>query len=338
MPSPIKSDELFAAWAKGQFKSVYLFTGAEDFLIEEALLRLTAQRLPEGRQDTNLDRLDAEKASVDDILQAAQTMPFAGPFRFVEVANTAKLSADEQKQIAAALPKLPPTTQLVFIWGKEWRRDDSNRPLVEAVMTSGSAVIFWPLFPDQAQRWLMNRVKLYKKSLDPDAAAWLVKESGEGLRRLDQELQKAAVYVGGRPDITREDLEESSGYQKAQSPYEWLAAVRQKKYEPSMRMLRQLLEDDEEPLKLLAMATGSLRDWIVIKESGQAPKFYGRGARDEGQLLQDLERRSAAELVEGLSCCVEAHQTIKTGKETPEMALTLLTLRLCGLQPLDTAR
>jgi DNA polymerase III delta subunit len=151
-----------------------------------------------------------------------------------------------------------------------------------------------------AQRWIQQRAKVYKKSLSPEAAVWLVQEAGEGLRRLDQELAKAAVYVAERPTITREDVEACFGYEKALSPFEWLNAVRQRRTAQSMKALRKLLEDDEEPLKLLAMATYSVRDWVKSEE-----------------------RR------EGLEYCVEAHQSIKSGKETPPMALTLLTLRLC---------
>lgn len=310
MPSPVKSEELLTAWSRGQFKTVYLFTGAEDFLIEEACKQLLDVRLPQpAMRDANFDRLDAEDQSPGEVLQACQTVPFLGPFRFVEVRNVGRYSSEEQKNLAAGLARLPNTTQLVMTWGKEWRRDDGERPLIQAVMKQGLAVIFWPMYPENAQRWALQRVKNYKKSLSPDGAAWLVQETGESLRRLDQELAKAAVYVGERSTITREDLEACFGYEKALSPFEWINALRQRRSTQSMRALRQLLAEDEEPLKLLAMATYSVRDWIKLEE-----------------------RR------EGLSHCVEAHQSIKTGKETPAMALTLLTLRLCGMQSVNTAR
>jgi DNA polymerase-3 subunit delta len=308
--NPIKADELFTAWSRGHFRPVYLFTGQEDFLIEEAVQKLTAREFPSGDADINRDRLDAEKASGGEILQACQTVPFAGLCRLVEVRNVSRLSNEDQKILAAGLARLPATTRLVLIWGKEWRKDDAHKPLIEAVGAAGAVVIFWPLYPEQAQRWLLQRAKHYNKTLSPDSASWLVQEAGVGLRRLDQELLKACDYVGGRGEITREDLEACFGYQAELSPYEWLTAIQQKKVPQSMRTLRQLLEEDEEPLKLLAMATYAMRDKVKNNEG----------------------------LTEGLSFCVEAHQSIKTGKETPSMALTLLTLRLCGLESLDSVR
>src|SRR5687768_5321257 len=121
--NPIKADELSAAWSRGQFKPIYLFSGSEDFLIEDALHRLNTLRLPGGLTDINRDRLDADQISANEILQACQTVPFGGDWRVVEVINVHTLSSDEQKTLAAGLKNLPPTTQTVLIWGKEWRRD-----------------------------------------------------------------------------------------------------------------------------------------------------------------------------------------------------------------------
>ena len=36
MPAPIKSDDLFAQWSRKQWKLHYLFTGQEDFSIDQA--------------------------------------------------------------------------------------------------------------------------------------------------------------------------------------------------------------------------------------------------------------------------------------------------------------
>ncbi len=77
MPTqPIKADDLFTAWSRGQFQKIYLFTGQEDFLIEEAMKRLTARVLTDDPSGMNRDRLDAEDHSAGEILQTAQTMPF----------------------------------------------------------------------------------------------------------------------------------------------------------------------------------------------------------------------------------------------------------------------
>jgi DNA polymerase-3 subunit delta len=334
MPSPIKADDLWAQWSRKLWKPHYLFTGQEDFLIDQAFDEAQRHWLGEKPEVLSLDRLDGETHSLEDILQAAQTTPFFGGQHLLRIRNTAQLSAPEQEQLAKVLPTLGPQTHCVFIWGKPWRRDDTAKPLVEAVAAVGQVVIFWPPFPEQAQRWVMARAKHYKKSLSLQAAAWLVSQSGEGLRLLDQELAKCATYIGERPDIDLEDLQISFGYQKAGSPYDWVTAVRQTKSSTALIVLNRLLKEGEEPIRLLALLSHTLRDWLGAKSPGQNAAMLGmrfhvkRG--EEHRFVQELDRWSEEALVEGLRQCVEADEGIKTGKETPEMALTLLTLSLCG--------
>jgi len=336
MPAPLKSDELFAQWSRKQWKPHYLFTGQEDFLIEQACDQALHHWLGEKPDALSIDRLDAETQSVDEIIQAAQTVPFFGGPRILRLNNVSQLTAKEQERLAEALATLSAETHCLFVWGKEWRRDDAQKPLVEAIMQNGQVVIFWPLFPEQAQRWVTERAKHYKKSISTQAAGWLVQQSGESLRLLDQELAKCSAYVGKRPDIDLDDVQTSFGYQKASSPFDWTTYIRQQKAPQALSVLNQLLKEGEEPIRLLALLSRSVRDWLGAKGSSDNPMMLAmrfhlkRG--EEGRFIQELGRWSEDALTEGLGQCVETEQAIKTGKETPDMALTLLTLGLCRSQ------
>ena len=339
---PSKADDLFANWSKNQWKSVYLFSGMEDFLIQDATERYAAHWLSGPDAGLNHDRLDGEDHSLTDILNACQTVPFLNDHRVVEVRNTCKINAKDQERLSEALTNLPSSTHLIFIWGKEWRRDDAKRALVDAVATLGQVVIFWPMFPENAQRWLLQRAKKYQKTVDPQAASWLVQQAGESLRLLDGELQKASLYVGDRPSISLGDVQAAFGYTKASSPYDWLSLLRQQNGIQALKILKRLLAEGEEPIYLLAILSGSLREWLAIKESGENPQTiaarFNLKRGDEYRFLEELKRFSVEDLTEGIAACVSAEQAIKTGKETPEMGLTLLTLRLGRFETADALR
>jgi DNA polymerase-3 subunit delta len=342
MPAPIKADELWAQWSRNQWKPHYLFTGQEDFLIDQAFEQAVHHWLGEKPDALSLDRLDAETQTLEEITQAAQTVSFFGGQKILRIQNVSQLSAKEQEHLVEVLDTLSPETHCLFIWGKEWRRDDAQKPLVEAIAQKGQVVIFWPMFPEQAQRWLLVRAKQYKKSLSPQAAGWLVQQSGESLRLLDQELAKCASYVGKRPEIDLDDVQTSFGYQKAGSPFDWTTSIRQQKGPAALQVLNQLLTEGEEPIRLLALLSRSVRDWLGAKGSGEsasilAMRFHLKRG-EENRFAQELGRWSEDALAEGLGQCVETEQAIKTGKETPEMALTLLTLSLCSRQAVDAVR
>lgn len=336
MPSPIKADDLWTAWSRSQWKTVYLFAGQEDFLIDQAIQRATTHWLGNTPDPLSIDKLDAEEKTADDVLQAAQTVPFFGGKRLLILKNTSQLSPTDQKSLSAALPSFSQDTLCLFVWGREWRREDSQKALIESISERGQVVIFWPLFPEQAQRWLIQRAKHYQKTLSPQGAAWLVQQAGEGLRFLDQELAKCSQFVAGRPDIDIEDIQNSFGYGKVSSPFDWVATIRQSRTAQAMAVLDRLLKDGEEPVRLLALISKSLRDWLAVKGTGENPamlalRFHVKRG-EEHRFAQELNVWSEERLAEGINLCVQAEQQIKTGKETPEMALTLLTLSLSSRQ------
>src|SRR5258708_36682708 len=113
---PAKSDDLFAGWFKNQWKSIYLFSGTEDFLIQDATEKFAQHWLSGPDASLNHDRLDGEDLSITDLMNACQTVPFLSDHRVVEVRNTAKIPAKSQQDLAEALPQLPSSTHLLLIW------------------------------------------------------------------------------------------------------------------------------------------------------------------------------------------------------------------------------
>lgn len=336
MAAPLKADDLWSAWSRNHWKPHYLFTGQEDFLIEQAVQKAIHHWLGESPDPLSIDRLDADVQSLEDILQSAQTVPFFGGDRVLIVQNAGQLTAKEQEPLAQTLRALSPETHVLFIWGKEWRRDDANKPLVEALLSIGQVIIFWPMFASNAERWLIERARHYRKTITPQAAHWLIQQSGESLRQLDQEMAKCSAFVGERPTLELEDVQTSFGYAKASSPFEWVSAIRRHQNPQALQILDLLLEEGEEPVRLLALVSRSVRDWIGAKGAGEnvamlAMRFHIRRG-EENRFIQELESWDVEELTEALRACVEAEESIKSGKETPEMALTLLTLGLCRNQ------
>jgi len=340
---PLKSDELFSAWARKQWKSIYLFAGSEEFLIDQAIQQATSHWLPEDATGFGKERVDFDADSVDAVLEALRTPPFMGGRKVLRVDHAGALSSTDQTTVAEALSSVGPDVGVILVWGKEWRqRDDLKKPLIEAVLRLGDVVVFWPLFPDQARRWVLSRATYYRKGLDDEAAGWLLSQVGENLQALDQELAKCSLYVGERPNMTLTDLQASFGYERASSPFDWVAAIRRHDGAEATRILERLREEGEEPIRLLALLSRTFRDWLSARSTCENPallalRFHVRRGQ-ENQFARELLQWGEGELVEAIGACVEAERSIKSGKEEPGMALTLLNLRVGGLKVADALR
>lgn len=337
MSQPIKSDELFSAIRRGQWTAHYVLAGSEDFLMEDALRTIVQHWLSQDSSGLNLDRFDGGSHSPAEIIQAAQTLPFLSPVRVVRIDHLEAFSKSDQQTLADALPRLPAETRIMVQWQSDWRRETASQPLIDAVLERGGTVaIFWPPFPEQAQRWAIERARLaYHKALEPQAAAWLISQAQPGLRFIDVELAKCASLVGKRPSIELDDVQESFGFSRAASPFEWIAALRRKDTPAALRLLERMKSEGEEPVRLMALLTRSLRDWLAARSSGEpasmlAMRFHLRRG-EEHRFSQELARWEEHELTRALASAIQAEQDMKTGQDTPIMRLTLLTVELGGL-------
>ena len=109
-----------------------------------------------------------------------------------------------------------------------------------------------------------------------------------------------------------------------------------------MQVLDTLMNEGEEPIRLLALLSRTLRDWLAAKSMAGnttmlAMRFHVKRG-EENRFRQELDRWTEEALTDGIHQCVETEQAIKTGKETPEMGLTLLTLALCRGEAVYSSR
>ena len=326
----LKWDDLSRRWAQKQWDANYLFAGEEDFLIEHALRQAQDHWLAAADRALSFDRFDAEEHDAGTILSALQTLPFLSPLRVIQVDHAADFKAEEQRLLAQGIEKAPPETRILWVWGRAWKGKDASSPLVQAIEKKGCTVVFWPLFPENARQWAIQRAKHYGKTLDGDAARLLLAEAGNGLRLLDQEIQKTAVYVGGRPTIESDDIHASLGYHAHSTPYAWVEFLRLKRVPEALKLMETLLNDGEEPIALMALLARSIRLWLVSldpRESATAIAmrfFVKRG--EESQWIRDLRRWTPEELASRIDDMARAEEQVKFGKETPKMALTALCL------------
>lgn len=98
-----------------QFSSLYFFYGPETYLIQQYTDRLLRKANPPF-PDFNLQRFDGREASVDDIADAAEALPFLAERKFVTVSDldVESRSASDLGKLYELLENLPSSATLLF--------------------------------------------------------------------------------------------------------------------------------------------------------------------------------------------------------------------------------
>ena len=247
-PSALEKD-----LASGRFGAVYLLYGEETFLKEEVVAALRRAVLgedaPGASQNWNLTVLEGASAGMAEILDAARTLPMLEPHRMVLVRNSEKLRETDAQSLRRYLDEPILTSCILFVTGEG--KPDFRKAIFKALQEAGAAVEF------KAVRGLGS------------------------LFRIDQEVKKALDYLAPSRRITTKALSETLGGAGAGSVFELAERVGAGETEEAIRLLRGILAEGEEPVRLLSLITRQIRILIL----GKALVKAGRQGRDLASAL-----------------------------------------------------
>lgn len=190
-----------------------LLTGLEAASKQAVALEYLRQADPEFA-DFDAETLDGAHITADQALSAVGTVPFGKGKKVVLVRDTQQLDAEEQKRLSAGLDRIPATGLLVLHTGapvveegKTKRGTVVTTELSNVVKKLGRIEDFGLPKVEDLRGHLVQTAKRLGKTLDGDALAILSQLPAEDARRVDSELEKAALHAGSAARITAADVE-----------------------------------------------------------------------------------------------------------------------------------
>ncbi len=323
--------------------------------------------------ELNTTVFDGSRLTMGELRHACDTIPFMTSCRLVIVhglltrlASGRKGEEQEgaaeqdpawkrtfRKDLAEYLPKLPPTTQLIFVEPTEVKKGD---PVLEAASEQkekgrkeeeaapaqkGRKEAQEPVkaFPCPRNRslvgWIQKRVKDSRGKMNGDAADRLARLIGLDLRLLDQEIDKLLTYVDGKRPVTAEDVQTLVSHAREEKIFELVDCVGQRQTARALELLHYLLEQEEPALRILIMLGRQVRILIQVselrKERLVPPEIASRLGLAPwmvDKFIKQAQKFDMAQLKAAHRRLVETDWAIKTGKMEETLALDLLVVGL----------
>jgi len=328
----------------------YILHGDDQFGVSEELARLRAKMAAEDpvMGDLNTSVLDGDRITFGELRHAADAVPFMGDRRLIIVHGLlARLAPGEKGQVppamarfadelAAYLPHLPATARLVFC---EQKKLPDSHPILTVAHEEGTRqhghIKKYDLPKDkQLPAWIHARAREKGGKISNEAADVLAELIGSDLRTLDQEIEKLLLYAGERM-VTSDDVRLLVSRAREASIFDLVDHVGARQTSYALQLLHQLLEDEAEPLYVLAMLARQIRILIQVKELAER----GRTVREIQSELH-LHPRVAPKMVTQArnfemnqleaahDKLVEADWAVKTGRTEDLLALDGLIVTL----------
>lgn len=324
----------------GRFAPVYLFYGTETFLMEETLKRLADSVLGAGEdRDWSHTVMDLEEVPVQDLVMEVETPSFFGGRRLVVGKNAWFLTPTRGKEKQEHRPEEliryaeQPMEGNVLVITVPAEKLDARKKVVKELKKRVREGAFHPLDSKELSRWVGEKLKETTVAVHPRTAETLIRQVGGDLHLLDMEIRKLVTYVGTSGRITPETVMDLVPRTLEQDVFKLVDRVARRKVGEAMAIFYDLLQNREEPIRILALIIRQFR--LMLQVSVLAAR--GISERDIASSLKihpypvKLSLRQAKAYSEDmlrnlLSRSIEADRDIKSGRIDKTLAVERLIL------------
>ena len=317
--------------------SIHAVIGGErvfdSYVADRAVATLVSAALGGERQGLSL--LRGEEATWTQLLDGLRSRSLFSNRRAVVVRNAEALKGDAEAFLAW-LAEPDPDVTLVVVAAKPdrrkavWKRLLERAELVRAEPPKGAGL----------RRYVLEGVRQRQLALTPEGTDELLERASTELRRLESELDRLAAFGqdASRP-LDAQDVVAVIGRGRAQPLFKLADAVSERDVEGSLTRVQELLDEGEDPLRLL----GTL--YRAVRQLAKARALRGSGVgRDQmaqqlglpphmafklPDILRAAERWNDATLDAAFTAFDRADRRLKTSG-VAEVTLAQAVARACG--------
>lgn len=320
---------------------VILIYGEEQFLIESAINQISDRIFNKGDAEDTLIQYDLEETTIDDVIMEAETYPFFSEQKIVIAKKAFFLTAKQTKsQVEHDLNRLieyieQPVDFSTLIIVVPYEKLDERKKVTKQLKKQAMTINCQEVKSWEIDQWLTHLAKQYQIYLDKSAEQILLNETGTNLGLLQSEIEKLALYVGENGQVTAEIARDLVSHQGQATGLNLVDMVISKDLTGAIKIYRDLMKLNEEPIALIGLLASQLRTIYqvkILRQKGYHQQQMARELKVHAYVVKmSLERErkfSLDMLYRCLTACSEIDQAIKIGKMEKELAFESLLYQL----------
>lgn len=300
---------------------VYLIAGEDELKRETVLKRLHERLAKMGDLSFNSESFSGTTCLAEDVITAANTLPFASRVRLVEVHDIEKLKKNDTEQLAQYLEKPCLTTVLALIGQKV----DKRSKLYKAVLNFGKTAFIdcTPFARKDMNKVVRSMAVGHGITFTQGAASTLIDLVGTNTVALDAELKKLALSHRGSDPVNENEVLSMVSRTAEIKPWEFLDALSGRNAQRCIYLFHRM--ENVSTLGLLAMCTSRIRDLITTKtlvsrgEQSKLPTVLQRRDWQVKKYIQWAQLSTMKELIACLTSVRDAEQQMKSGTNQEEV-------------------
>lgn len=321
----------------------YLLHGEEDYGRDRLFSWLLDRLRPPVAADFNVDTFYADALDPQRLLDVYFSYPMMAPRRLVVLRGIDKLSPAHTKALEPLIDQPAETSTLVAVGAKI----DLRRRLFAQMGTQGQAVEFKVPYDDKLPEAIAGIARDKDLQIRPEAIDLLCLYLGpRHLQEVAHELDKLSIFAGKDGVIEADHVKETSGSGRNASIFDFTDAVGNGDVSRAHFLLHDLLQQGEEPARIVPMLSRHLQLLLRTQrlEQRRAPRDEMARALGISPFFLTSYRTQARQLTagalwRGLSALRQADDLLKgggRGRNRPQVVMDLCLAQLLGKRGAST--
>lgn len=312
-------EELRSSIKDGKIAPLYIFEGAEEFLIEHSLGELKKALVEEWSEMMNFKSFN-ELPPVSEAEDFLDTLPVMSERKLCIFRKCGVFGGNIKNRTQwEKLFENPNSFNCVVIWEPPLEKGKKPSPVRKAAEKGGAVVVEFPLRGEASLRpWVTKIAAASGKSIDPKTASYLINSLDRSMRSIKTELEKIIAY-SKTPQITKEDIDSVIVKPVTENVFGLIDAIFDGRREICYNLLYTLRTLRQEPVSILSLLSGQL---ITIYRAklhllGGMTHSQTVAALGGGYAVEKCTRKAEKIKVENIetliSLCFECDKNIKSG-------------------------
>ena len=312
---------------KGEFKSVYLLYGEEEYLKKQYRDRLKSAIA--GDDTMNYSYYDSDNASVKDIIDVCETLPFFAQKRLVIMENTGFLKSSND-ELADYIKHIPDYLVVVMV-----EKDvDKRNKVYKAVDSVGYICEMKPQTTATLEKWIAGLLAKDNLKISREACDLILDKTGAGMDYIRQETEKLVSYCQDVDVVTVEDVEKVCATQTTSHIFDMISAIANKKQQQALDLYYDLLELKEPPMRILYLIVRQFNGILQVKDlmsrgiSGkEIASKIGAAPFVVGKYQAQAKYFEMNTLLDALNECAKTEEAVKQGRLNDRLGVELIIIK-----------
>jgi len=228
------TEKIISDLRKGNVKPVYWLEGEEEFFIDRIMDYAENYILNESEASFNLSIFYGRDASWPDIVNACRRYPMFAE-RQVVLIKEAQAMRDIDK--LESYVENPLSSTLLFVAYKN-KKMDGRTKLAKLLKEKAVVLSTKKLYENELPEWTSGLISTKGFTVSKKALYLLIDHIGNDLNRLNNEVEKLALNLGERKNITEDDIEKYIGISKEYNVFELQQAIATKDLYKAVRIIQ----------------------------------------------------------------------------------------------------